>query len=80
MNEEVEELEHNLSTAIEEKESTNLEDLERQIEMLRNEVCSIRADIEKLSTTKDSKRSASRDKHINELFLKGVKQKGINFY
>jgi hypothetical protein len=80
MNEEVEDLEYNLSTAIKEKESTNLEDLEHQVETLRNEVCSIRADIEKLSTIKDSKLSASRDKHINELFLKGVKQRGLNFY
>lgn len=80
MNEEVEELEYNLSTAIGEKESTTLEDIEHQIEILKNEVCSIRADIEKLTTGEDTKRSASRDKHINELFLKGVKQKGLGFY
>jgi hypothetical protein len=79
MNTKVEELEYHLSTAVDEKESTR-EDLKRQIEMLRNEICSIHSEIEKLSTIEDTKRSASRDKHINELFLKGIKQKGINFY
>ena len=80
MNKEVKELEYHLSTAVNERECTRVEDLEHQVELLRKEVCSIRADIEKLSTNKDSKRSASRDKHINELFLKGVNQKGLNFY
>lgn len=80
MNKEVEELEYHLSTAVDEKESPHIEDMEHQIELLRNEICSMRTHIEKLSTAEDNKRSASREKHINELFLKGIKQKGLNFY
>lgn len=80
MNKEVEELEYNLSTAIDEKEDTTVENLEHQIEMMRNEICSMRAHIEKPSTIEDTELSASKDEHIDELFMKDIKQKGINFY
>ncbi len=79
INKEVEELEYNLSTAKDEKEGIII-DLEHQIEMMKNEICSMRAHIEKLSTIENTKRSASRDEHIDELYMKDIKQKGINFY
>ncbi len=72
MNKEVEELEYHLSTAVDEKECTHIEDLEHQIELLRNEICSIRADIEKLSTIEDSKNRTQRDKLIDEVFMRGI--------
>ena len=72
MNKEVEELEYHLSTADDERECTRVEDLEQQIELLRNEVCSVRADIEKLSTIKDSKNHTQRDRLIDEVFMRGI--------
>jgi hypothetical protein len=72
INKEVEELEHHLSKAVDEKESTCEEELEHQIKMLRDEVCSIRGDIEKLSTIEDSKNHTQRDKLIDEVFMRGI--------
>jgi hypothetical protein len=72
INKEVEELEHHLSKAVDEKESTCEEEMENQIKMLRDEVCSIRAEIEKLSKIKDSKYRTQRDKLIDEVFMRGI--------
>jgi hypothetical protein len=47
--------EYHLDKAVEGKERTREEDLEQQVEMLREEVCSVRADIEKFSTNDDCK-------------------------
>ena len=47
--------EYDIEKPVEGKERTREEELEHQIEVLREEVCSIRADIEKLSTIDDSK-------------------------
>jgi len=58
---EVEELEYHLEKAVEGRERTREEDLERQVEMLRDEVCSVRADIEKLSTIEDCKVDSPKD-------------------
>jgi uncharacterized protein HemX len=46
---EAKELEHHLEIAIEEKDKTHEEELEHQVEMLRDQVGSLREDIEKLS-------------------------------
>ena len=70
INKEVEELEHH--QAVDEKESTCEEGLEHQIKMLRDEACSIRADIEKLSTIEDSKNHTQRDKLIDEVFTRSI--------
>jgi len=72
INKEVEELEHHLSKAVDEKEGTCEEELEHQIKILRDEVCSIRAEIEKLSKIKDSKYHTQRDKLIDEVFMRGI--------
>lgn len=58
---EVEEPEYYLEKAIEGKARTREEELEHQVEMLRDEVCSVRADIEKLSTNKDCKADSPKD-------------------
>jgi hypothetical protein len=47
--------EYHLEKAVQGKERTREEDLEQQVEMLREEVCSVRADIEKFATNDDCK-------------------------
>jgi hypothetical protein len=58
---EIEELEYHLEKDVERKERTREEDLEHQVEMLRDEVCSVRSDIEKLSQTEDCKYDTPKD-------------------
>lgn len=53
--------EYHLNKAVDGKERTREEDLEHQVEMLRDEVCSVRADIEKFSTIEDDKYDTSKD-------------------
>jgi hypothetical protein len=47
--------EYHLEQNVQRKEMTREEDLEHQVDMLRKEVCSVRADLEKFSQTEDSK-------------------------
>ena len=53
--------EYHLKKAVEGKERTREEDLEQQVEMLRDEVCSVRADIDKFSTNEDCKYDTPKD-------------------
>ena len=59
---EIEELEYHLEKDVEGKERTREEGLEHQVKMLRDEVCSVRADIEKFSTIEDGKYDTPKDK------------------
>lgn len=59
--EEVEELEYHLEKAVEGRGRTREEELEHQVEMLKDEVCSVRKDIEKLSTIEDGKVNSPKD-------------------
>jgi hypothetical protein len=52
---EVEVLEYHIEKAVEGKDKAREEELVQEVEMLKDEVCSVRADIEKLSTTADNK-------------------------
>lgn len=53
--------EYHLKKAVDGKERTREEDLEQQVEMLRDEVCSVRADIDKFSTNEDCKYDTPKD-------------------
>jgi len=53
--------EYHLKKAVEGKERTREEDLEHQVDMLIDEVCSVRADIEKFSTIEDVKYDTPKD-------------------
>ena len=56
-----EELEYHLEKDVEEKDRTREEDLEHQVEMLRDEVCSIRADIGKFTNNDNCKYDTPKD-------------------
>ena len=58
---ETEELEYHLEKDVEGTERTREEDLEHQVEMLRDEVCSVRADIKKLAKNEDCKYDTPKD-------------------
>ncbi len=63
--EEVEEPEeYHIEKDVQRKERTREEDLEHQIEMLREEVCSVRADMEKLTKNDDCKYDTPKDELI----------------
>jgi hypothetical protein len=53
--------EYHLEKDVERKERTREEDLEHQVEMLREEVCSVRADIEKFTKNEDCKYDTPKD-------------------
>ncbi len=61
---EVEKLEYHLEKDVEEKERTREEELERQVEILRDEVCSVRADIEKVTKNEDCKYDTPKDELV----------------
>jgi len=58
---EVEALEYHIEKAVEGKNKAREEELVQEVEMLKDEVCSVRADIEKLSTTAQSKYDIPKD-------------------
>ena len=58
---EVEELEYHIEKTVDANEKINEEELEHQLETLREEVCSVRSDIEKLSTIEDCKYDIPKD-------------------
>ncbi|MBL7146466.1 MAG: hypothetical protein ISS76_19660, partial [Phycisphaerae bacterium] len=53
--------EYHLNKAVDGKERTREEDLEHQVELLRDEVCSVRADIEKFTKNEDCKYDTPKD-------------------
>ena len=60
--EEVEEpAEYHLEKDVQRKERTREEDLEHQVEMLREEVCSVRADMKKFTKNEDCKYDTPKD-------------------
>jgi hypothetical protein len=61
IDQEVEEPEYYLEKGVEGKAGAREEELERQVETLRDELCSVRADIEKLSTIEDCKADSPKD-------------------
>jgi hypothetical protein len=58
---EVEATEYHIEKAVVGKERTREKELEHQVDMLREEVCSVRADIEKLTTIEDPKVDSPKD-------------------
>jgi hypothetical protein len=56
--------EYHIEKAVVAKERTREEDLENQIEMLREEVCSVRADMKKLTKNDDCKYESPKDELI----------------
>ena len=53
--------EYHLEKVVERKERTREEDLEHQVEMLREEVCSVRSDLEKFTNNEDCKYDTPKD-------------------
>ena len=53
--------EYHLEKVVERKERTREEDLEHQVEMLREEVCSVRSDLEKFTNNDDCKYDTPKD-------------------
>ena len=58
---EVEVMEYNIEKPVEGKDRANEEELVQQVEMLRDEVCSVRANIEKLSQIQDKRYNTPKD-------------------
>ncbi len=58
---EVEELEYYIEKAVEGKDKTREAELAEEVKMLKDEVCSVRSDIEKLSTIEESKYDTPND-------------------
>jgi len=56
--------EYHLHKDVEGKERTCEEELERQVEMLRDEVCSVRADIEKVTKNEELKYDTPKDELV----------------
>lgn len=63
---EVEAREYQIEKAIEGKARTREEELEHQVGMLRDEVCSVRAAIKKLSTIEDCKADSPKEGRLKE--------------
>ena len=59
--EEEEPAEYHLEKEVQRKERTREEDLEHQVEMLREEVCSVRADMKKFTKNEDCKYDTPKD-------------------
>ena len=61
---EVEKLEYRLEKDVEEKARTHEDELERQVEILRDEVFSVRADIEKVTKNEDCNYDTPKDELV----------------